>query len=599
MKLQIKNISGILNESISLSEGLNVIRAPNATGKTSTINSLKVITIPEKDLKTHSEFLNDSSNDGSVAVEFGSIKDDRKIRRYGKELAVIGNPIFDSNGKSELLFAEPDNEIIHETIKGNSIEPFIERFSNVAVYQKLNIDSIEPAIIHLKKFYDEDSDAVAKLKSTEKEIENLKSEREKMSKERDKIKPLIEKAKSQIKNSGIIQEKNKSKNEKLSDISRLSQGLKGIQKQKPLLESELKDAEKRRDEHIKNKGKFQTEQEALSKEKGKLEAIQEDLENQVSKLDDNISTLEQVSRNVDWTATKDCPVCGRPITSSVKNNWQKHLETDRKQANAELLKTENKIKEIDNRINDIEDELNEINDIQKNINDWNLELAKIEKQVKFDTKDIEAKTESVNKLKKEIEELEKQIDPALLKIWRQQGTLDETIGETDGKIKALKEEYDEICSKAKGLDVLKRKIEFLQKVKETIKKIIIEMKNGVKNKFNARIKEVYPLLNFKNFDEVFINDSYRIEVVRKGKQQELNRLSTSERVTLGVIVMLAGKEEYLPEFPFFVLDEVTTAYDPTRFKKIIDYITQKTKTKYVIVTAFSPTGDRIKIERSI
>jgi len=601
MKLQIKNISGILNESITLSEGVNVIRAPNAIGKTSTINSLKVVTLPEKDLKNHPEFLNDNTNDGSVSVDDENINDDRKIRRYGKELAVIGNPLFDSNGKSELLFAEPDNEIIHETIKGNSIEPFIERFSNVAIYQKINDDGIEPAIKRLKAFYDEGSEAVTKLKSKEKEIENAKSEREKLSKEREKTKPLVEKARAQIKNSGIIQEKNKNKNELIGDISRLSQGLKGKQKQKPLLESELKDAEKQRDEHIKNKSKIQAEQESLSKEKGKYEALQEDLDKQVSKLDDNIATLEQVSRNVDWASTKDCPVCGRPITSSVKNNWHKHLETERKQANAELLKTENRIKEIDNRINDIEDELNKINEIQENINNCNKDLTIIEKQIKFNTKDIEAKTELVNKLKKEIEELEKKskIDPVLLKAWHEQGTLDENIGELDGRIKELKESYDEISEKAKGLSVLKRKIEFLQKIKEDIKRIITEMKNGVKNKFNSRIKEVYPLLNFKNFDEVFINDSYRIEVVRKGKQQELNRLSTSERVTLGVIVMLAGKEEYLPDFPFFVLDEVTTAYDPTRFKKIIDYISQKTKTKYVIVTAFSPTGDKIKIEKSI
>jgi DNA repair exonuclease SbcCD ATPase subunit len=599
MKIQIKNISGIQNESVTLSEGINVIRAPNAVGKTSTINSLKVITLQERDLKTHPEFLNDSANDGFVSIDFQGVKDDRKIRRYGNELAVIGNPLLDSNGKSELLFAEPENEIIHQTTQGKSIEPFIEKFSNVHVYQKLNSDVIDPAIVDLKAYYDDDSEAISKLKSIEKELNTLKSEREKMSKERERIKPLIEKAKSQIKNSGKIEAMNKQKNEMIGDISRLSQGLKGKEKEKPLLEKELNEAEKRKTEHLKNKGKLQTEVESLSKEKGKYESMQEDLEKDVSKLDDNIATLEQVSRNVDWASTKDCPVCGRPITSSVKNAWQKHLESERKQINSELLKTENKIKEIDNRINDIEDELDELNDINKSITEMNGRLATLEKELKNDKKDVEAKSELVNKLKKEIEELEKQIDPSLLKIWRQQGILDEDIGETDGKIKGLNKEHEEVSEKEKGLSVLKRKIEFIQKVKESIKNKITEMKDGVKNKFNARIKEVYPLLNFKNFDEVFINNSYKIEVVRRGKQQELNRLSTSERVTLGVLVMLAGKEEYLPDFPFFVLDEVTTAYDPVRFKKIIDYISQKTKTKYVIVTAFSPTGDKIKIEKSI
>ena len=61
--------------------------------------------------------------------------------------------------------------------------------------------------------------------------------------------------------------------------------------------------------------------------------------------------------------------------------------------------------------------------------------------------------------------------------------------------------------------------------------------------------------------------------------------------------MLAGKEEYLPDFPFFILDEITTAYDTVRFAKIINYI--KDKTQYTIVSSFSPSGDKIKVEAKL
>jgi chromosome segregation ATPase len=599
MDIKIGKISGIQSESISLSEGLNVIQAPNAIGKTSIVNALKITTLPDKELKLHPEFLNDSANDGFVAVEFEKIKDDRKIRRYGKELAVVGNPLFNSNGKSELLFADPDNEIIHETIKGNSIEPFIERFSNVAEYKKLNSEVVEDTIDKLKAFYDEDAEAVSKIKSTEKEIGNVTAEREKLLNERKKVNVLYEREKTQIKDSGKIEILNKSKNELLEDVARLKQGLKSKAKELPLLESELKDNEKTRTEYNKNKSKVEAEQEGLAKEIGRYEAIQEDLQNDINKLDDNLDILDKIDKNTDWVKTKNCFVCGRPITSSVKNAWQKHLETERKKVNADLLKTENKLKEMNNRSEDIQDELNNINEINDTINKTNLRIAELESGIKSDTKDIEAKEKAVEKFKEDIKNLEKQINPETLKILRQKGTLDENIGEMNGKLKDLEENLKEFSEQEKTAIVLKRKIEFMSQVKEFIKRKIIEMKDGVKNKFNLRIKEVYSVLDFKNFDSVSINDSYRIEVVRKGKQQELNRLSTSERVTLGVVVMLAGKEEYLPDFPFFVLDEVTTAYDPLRFKKIIDYIVQKTKTKYVVVTAFSPTGDKIKIQRSI
>jgi hypothetical protein len=47
--------------------------------------------------------------------------------------------------------------------------------------------------------------------------------------------------------------------------------------------------------------------------------------------------------------------------------------------------------------------------------------------------------------------------------------------------------------------------------------------------------------------------------------------------------MLAGREEYIPNYPLFVLDKVTLDYDPSRFQMILDYLTQR-EVPYIIVT---------------
>ncbi len=47
--------------------------------------------------------------------------------------------------------------------------------------------------------------------------------------------------------------------------------------------------------------------------------------------------------------------------------------------------------------------------------------------------------------------------------------------------------------------------------------------------------------------------------------------------------MLAGREEYVPGYPLFVLDKVTLDYDPTRFNMILDYLTQR-EVPYILVT---------------
>lgn len=50
--------------------------------------------------------------------------------------------------------------------------------------------------------------------------------------------------------------------------------------------------------------------------------------------------------------------------------------------------------------------------------------------------------------------------------------------------------------------------------------------------------------------------------------------------------MLAGKDQFLPDFPLFVLDAVTTDYDETRFSRIVEYLGNKVP--YVLVTKLSP-----------
>jgi hypothetical protein len=60
-------------------------------------------------------------------------------------------------------------------------------------------------------------------------------------------------------------------------------------------------------------------------------------------------------------------------------------------------------------------------------------------------------------------------------------------------------------------------------------------------------------------------------------------------------MLIAGKQEYFPDFPFFVLDELVTSYDPTRFQKLIQYLGNVTD--YVIVTSLAPEEEQeLRIE---
>jgi hypothetical protein len=55
--------------------------------------------------------------------------------------------------------------------------------------------------------------------------------------------------------------------------------------------------------------------------------------------------------------------------------------------------------------------------------------------------------------------------------------------------------------------------------------------------------------------------------------------------------MLAAKETFLPEFPFFILDELTLSYDPARLRQIVNYV--KRRVPYIIVTSLTSEGTGI------
>ena len=52
--------------------------------------------------------------------------------------------------------------------------------------------------------------------------------------------------------------------------------------------------------------------------------------------------------------------------------------------------------------------------------------------------------------------------------------------------------------------------------------------------------------------------------------------------------MLAAKETFLPDFPFFIIDELTQSYDPERFRQIVNYM--RKRVPYVIVTSLVEAG---------
>ncbi|MDH5688882.1 MAG: hypothetical protein OEZ48_13605, partial [Candidatus Bathyarchaeota archaeon] len=136
-----------------------------------------------------------------------------------------------------------------------------------------------------------------------------------------------------------------------------------------------------------------------------------------------------------------------------------------------------------------------------------------------------------------------------------------------------------------------KKIEWLNKVIEHFQEKYMRRMTTARLRFNRNITRAFEQLDLEGFANIFLDQDFALHIVRENSlQQPVETLSASERLTISLILMLAAKETFLPDFPFFIVDELTLSYDPERFRYIMNYIQQHVA--YVIVTTLTSTGNR-------
>jgi len=590
MKLELQNIGGIVKEKVELKEGLNAVTAPNAMGKTSFITALKVAVLSEKEIKDNTRFLNDFANSGFVEIDGKN----RTIRRHGNELGVVGKPVFNINSKSQLVFAEPDNEFLDDVIKGRDIGDFIEGFSDAKHYKKFLESGFYDASKEIRRTLVELNDKVRNRSELQKEHTASKKELDKLEKELDKLKPQKEKIDATA--FGKKTQEKKQLDEKVKEIKDRMNEIKGNigynSKELPKLKKEVSDSQKEID-------KFDTH----SAEK-KIEEYKKEIEKNeelVEQVRGELSNIKLQIRNVEGAENLNmdiCSECGRPYDEKQRRKRKAELYKSQGIKNKELEEYNSKIKITKIEMDNLRVETDRILfDLTGDVKTKSNTITECEKQIREWQGEQERRSKDLEKFNEKLKELKKDLDMKSQTIIEKYDDANDKVGVAQAKTKQFEISINDLTEIEKEFELVKARDDFLKDVKVYAEQEIKRMKDAVKTLFNKRISEVYNLLGFKNFDSISIDEGYNIVVRRKGKMQNIDRLATSERVTIGVIVMLAGKEEYLPDFPFFILDEITTAYDPVRFSKIINYI--KDKTLYTIVSTFSPSGDKIKVEAKL
>ncbi|ACP34210.1 BPS2 protein-like protein [Sulfolobus islandicus Y.G.57.14] len=570
MKVRVFNIGGITQDySLDLEKGVTSYEAPNAYGKTSLVRAL--ISLLTSSIKAE-DLLNVFADSGYIEVELDNKLYYRRIKRIKNGLSEDKNLIMDDDRALLLTYFSPENKLVTQILSGDgNVEWFISATSkiNEIKAKKEELQKLLTAEINarddLQKKYNNIREIQAKIRAIDEEIDKLEKERESSSNIVAKTTYTI----TLTRQNKINEIVNKIKVKK-DELANLEFALKKI-------EEEIQNKESKVSPDIKTQ---------LQKE---LEEINEKLKLKTSdrsELEIELKVLERVLEEVDESDKHHldtCNVCGSKVDPSI---WKERAEIISRELRDktslldslrnDIIGLQKRKEEIDLRLKEFqtleneiaklkakkEELINRIGSVKFQIDD--LERQKRETEERFNKSEslsgaIATSDDSTSILKR-IEELRKKREEYEYEL--------QLLGVPSSILEELKEKEEHIEQLQKKVDELQ--VEYIRRLTKA------------REEFNRISNQ---LLRKFEFDmEAEIDGNYRLIVRRKGAIIDIKKLSSSERTTLALILVLSALRAYF-KTPYFIIDESAMTFDQKRFNRLLEYLTEIAD--YVIVTRSS------------
>ncbi|MBS7615105.1 AAA family ATPase [Candidatus Bathyarchaeota archaeon] len=476
--LKLENVGPLKQFQIEIKHGINIIRAPNASGKTSLVRGLASMfsnQVPPSHLLSLDEVY------GKITVQFDEKTYVKKLRRTSSGSVVASGTMlpFSDSRAFDACVAMAETSVVHKIAGGGTVfREYLE-------------------ILSYGKYYSTIISAAQEL------INDISRELAGPSFERFESIPLLV---TELTNLYLRREQVETK------ISNLKAGR----------EDNVKDAIKKKQE---------TEVKLIEEENG-LSILKTELHREEEKMKQLKEFLE---------LTDDSAKVAARLRESIASSKKKHKELHK--AIAKKSKHVAYLKE---------------------------EVARLEKE-------CEEKLSLESEELKALEEEAKRIDEAI-------NLKEEAIQQAE-KVP----EYDPKYGGQLVVEIRKdlaNRIEWLNKVVDYYQDKYMRRMASAKLRFNRNINRAFKELMLKGFENIFLDQDFRLNIIREnGVHQPIETLSASEKLTVSLMLMLAAKETFLPDFPFFVLDELTLSYDAARFRQILNYVQRRVP--YIVVTALT------------
>jgi DNA repair exonuclease SbcCD ATPase subunit len=609
-ELDIENIAGFSgSKSIKLISGLNWIFGENATGKSSVVNTLKIL----NNLKQFFKNIN-KVDDPRTFLHHGRASGKVLLQNSGKSYFMEFNPVFTSGGSGKLIeekisshlistnphvvefaFIDTSNAIMNSIEFNGNIQLLKERIreeSRIKDYFKI----LDITKVLFKKYKDMREDQIKVYGYKVKEL-NLA-----LGRKADAI-LAFEKDISAIQDSAVdesqVQELKRLKQLKekvmedinhirLKNIDQLTTEITNLHLRNKKIAESLKDANQEY-EKLKDYKEIERTIRNLKMEQGTLTTKKTELIKSIEAKKSEISEKFGQKRVLDETINSEKQQCVHCLN-----------QIDRKMLSQHIIKLEAEIKKIKDDQSNISQELDGIITKIKNKNQRELELQKIpasqvdiERSINSFTKDLSA---IQVKIKEKTEE-KKQFEGTLKTHQDQLTELNQKLINLSSINEEARNSYLKKISQINTLKDERKKI--TDQKEDTIRKSLLvsdniskllKMTEHVMNEIAAFIeKYYYTLIDETNtelakmkeelgwgFKGIRINDDLDIEIKnQEGMKIDFSTLSDFERKSISILILYIMKNKFYPDYPLFVIDEHMNSADEKRCAIFVKMILQR------------------------
>ncbi len=642
-KLIVENVGGLRgNNEFKFKKGaLNIVEAPNSSGKTSIIKALagvlsvtldgkfkksvdeeaKNLGIKSNEKNPQQGFVNVHSDTGKVELKFDGKDFEYIVKQNGEILKSH------KNGNQDFLLAgilSNDSRILKQlnSVEGDEIEPgnfswAVTELSSAKIFDEEKEFLKDKKDEFLERKYQVDQ-SIKMLKGIDKDLEELESELETLEAEKEKLTKYVKRGGVKF----LVDERDRINEEiqtRKKRISKIKSEIQNYEVEKDEFVQENQESNKKKEEIKNNLKTLNHRIKDLYDEKTKLEVLKAKKIPELKEEREGISGEHNLLITAINTKNEShiCPLCkSEGFDPDLIEKRLDKLVNEKKGINEQIGK-------INSRYNEVK---TEIEKIDQEIDQKNIEIRNTESEIKSNNEDIlifdqkvSSSLANIKDLEEKIEEYEKELKPIKSKFNEEDEELDKELTKIEKSIEKIRRDIDrknEDITRAsfkignrsfnpktakkvydKIIDHIEGYIEYTETKAE-------DQKQKAKENFNKNMGELINNLGFTEFKNIKLNDAYQLYVERLDENtgeyvlQQVKTLSTSEKSAIALILQIALKQMYISDLDFLILDDVLANFDDDKKIKILKYLSKKAEDEgwFIILTNLTEEESPLKIK---